>query len=106
MNRNIEPGCLAIVIGESAFAGRIVECLYRAPAHDFRLPDGYTHVGCEQPDGWVLKFLTPVQAPIFSGNRQTGTRKTQYGVGSERRLRRFPDEAEFEYSEKKERAVA
>ena len=106
MSEPIEPGCLAIVIGDSIYAGRIVEVLYVAPADDFRLPDGKMHFGSEEIGHWVIKFQSPVDAPLFIGDRQTGSRKTLFGVGSERKMRRLPEVDETETSKQDERIPA
>ena len=42
---NCKPGDIAVVIGASRFAGRLVEVLYAAPQNDFYLPDGCCHSG-------------------------------------------------------------
>jgi len=77
---DLKPGVFAVVLGNSKYAGMIVELIKPAPERDFLLPDGEWHHGCDG-DGWVLRFQKKVTAPFG----QT-TRKTYYGVGSASKL--------------------
>lgn len=77
---NCKPGDLAIVIGGSDYAGRIVEVLHAAPSDDFfTLPDGYRHRPVE-PGCWVIRFLgSPVKAPVGTDYASARYRITRYG---------------------------
>ena len=81
---NCKPGDIAVVIGASRFAGRLVEVLYAAPQNDFYLPDGYCHSG-SAPNYWVLRTL----GSLFGAPTEEHgfLRVTEYGVGADARLR-------------------
>jgi hypothetical protein len=86
---NCKPGDLAIIVGTSDYAGKLVEVLYAAPRDRFALPDGYPHQPCA--DGqWVVKILgSPVRAPTAWGK----FRLTHYAAGRDEKLRPIrPDE--------------
>ncbi len=88
MRLNCKVGDLAIVIGDSKYAGRLVEILSIAPSTMFNLPDGYHHLGCP-PGFWVIKILgTPAEALLVTGQ----TRTTIYGAGNDAKLRPLPGE--------------
>lgn len=81
---NCKPGDLAVVLGTSVFAGRLVEVLYAAPQVEFQLPDGYMHDGCG-PNCWVLRSLgSTFSAPT---EEKGFMRVAMYVAGPDARLR-------------------
>ena len=81
---NCKPGDLAIVI-RGELIGTLVEVLYAAPGHIFRLPDGHLHEAC-QPGNWVVKILgAPVNAHWVKD--WPPNRFAQYGSGADSGLR-------------------
>lgn len=58
---NCKPGDLAIVVRDNSnlgALGKLVEVLYMAPAHNFRLPDGTLNEGASTPGKiWVVRLL-------------------------------------------------
>jgi hypothetical protein len=88
---NCKPGDLAIVIGTSRWAGRLVEVLYAAPSENFELPDGHWHRGRE-PGYWVVHSLgSPVETPVDHG---ATFRMTMYFCADDSKLRPLPGESE------------
>lgn len=82
---NCKPGDLAVIVGNSKLAGRLVEVLFAAPAHVFRLPDGHIHDGCA-PNCWCIRSLgSPFEAPKSDGI--TFLRRAMFGVGGDNMLR-------------------
>ncbi len=64
---NCKPGDLAIVIRESKRAkiiGKIVEVLYLAPTHKFKLPDGYLNEACSG-QAWVCKLAHEIRVDEY-----------------------------------------
>ena len=91
---NVKAGDLAIVkSNKPCYDGRIFQVLYRAPAHEFVLPDGYRQMPPIHHPAWVLKAVGgPTTAPMEGGGR----RLTWYGVGADECLRPLPGEPEEE----------
>lgn len=97
---NCKPGDLAITIGTSEFAGRLVEVLHEAPQQPFVLPDGFRAVAAN-PESWVIQILgSPVKALLESGD----SRYTVYGVAHDAKLRPLPGLDETLKAERKEEA--
>ena len=82
---NCKPGDLAVVM-RGKHAGKLVEVLYLAPPHNFKLPDGAWNQG--EPDGqcWVIHLLG---APIWVRipDHPSGGRFAAYGSARDNRLR-------------------
>lgn len=79
---NCKPGDIAIIIGSSIYAGRLVEVLYVAPTVSHDLPNGVPHSAGTDAGTWVLKSLgTP-----FPGTMGDG----MYGCGKDVALRPLP----------------
>ncbi len=82
---NCKPGDLAIVVRDVnglGMLGRLVECLYLAPAEKFQLPSGHWNEGASDPGKiWVLKVLgSKVKPPRCNY-------LTDYGTGNDSALR-------------------
>lgn len=85
---NCKPGDLATVI-TSEYAGKLVEVLYLAPAHDFTLPDGFRNHGEPNATCWVIRVLgTPVKVRV--DNYGPGWRLALYGTANDANLRPIP----------------
>lgn len=79
---NCKPGDVAVVIGDSKYAGKLFEVLYSAPTDkSFKLPDGVWHDACEA-GVWVLKVVGEAVDAPFGG----GFRKARYGCGGDAKL--------------------
>lgn len=92
---NCKPGDIAIVVGDSVFAGRLFEVLYAAPPRRFYLPDGQMHEAC-RPGEWVLRsFGGLVDAQCEGGL----TRKAMYGCGRDSKPRPLRGVQELDLSE-------
>ena len=82
---NCKPGDLAVIIKPSLrgpqLLGMIVTVLHAAPAHDFRLPDGYVQQG-GFPGYWVIEFQRPIEVPTT-----LGARMARYGTAPDFALR-------------------
>lgn len=79
---NCKPGDLAMIVGSSEYAGRIVDVLYAAPAYKFDLPDGYPHAG-QPPGKWVIRFAREVRVPLVGWPH----RMAKYGCADDSKLR-------------------
>lgn len=76
---NCEPGDIAVVVGSSIYAGRLVEVIRLAPSEDFMLPNGVMNERSGSGIWWVLKSLgTPFPAAKGDG---------MYGSGPDDKLR-------------------
>lgn len=83
MKLNCKPGDMAVIIGGSVFAGKIVTVLITAPQKEFKLPDGYPHVAAN-PRSWVIEFHG--DTPAFCDGLAS-PRITRYAVGLDSKLR-------------------
>ena len=83
---NVKPGDLAYITGFNKYAGHVVEILSRAPIGvDFKLPDGFMQ--CAQDYEWVVRFCSPVEAPVGLKGVVLRTRATHFGCVPDRVLR-------------------
>ena len=90
---NCKPGDLAIIIGHSKHAGRLVEVLFAAPIHDFLLPDGDWHLAC--PSGyWCLRSLGTPFDLVIRMPWGTTTSSGMYVAGADAWLRPLRGESE------------
>jgi len=79
---NCKIGDLAIVIGKSSIAGRIVEVIGPCPRNTpFCLPDGFPHEPVDYE--WIVRLQNPVEARLDNGT----TRTTVYAPVPDRVLR-------------------
>jgi len=89
----LKPGKLAVIVGASVHAGRIVELIRLAPVGvKFDLPDGYpsSPVPANQ---WIIKAVgSKFDAPIDTGV----IRKARYACGCATKLKPIDPPAEGE----------
>lgn len=79
---NCKLGDMAIVIGKSSIAGRIVEVIGHCPRGvQFCLPDGFPHEPTNYE--WIVRLQNPVEAWLDNGT----TRTTVYAPAPDRVLR-------------------
>ena len=95
---NCKPGDIAIVVGNSVYAGRLVEIIAAPPTNSkFYLPNGVWHDIPTHPDDWIIKSL----GSAFPGAHGDG----MYGCGSDRGLRPISDTSFSVEEESKEDEV-